>query len=171
MSMSNKKISNILILFLSLIATGGCAMGITDVGRVCLFSAISGTITLDGKPVVNATLIRTADRDGPKSDEAVTDENGWFEFPPMYEHTVTKYLPMEFVASQQIIVNYQGKSYEIWDSVKRKPQENSESKGNVLRVACELNGELRSVLVDRVPIHTLCNWDVEIDKPIDWENI
>lgn len=146
-------------------------MGFFDAGRVCLFSGISGTITLEGKPVANARVIRTADKDGPKTDETVTDENGYFSLPPMYERTVTKFLPMEFVVSQKIIVSFEGKNYEIWSSVKRSPEENSESKGKLLAVTCELDSEERSFLVNRVPIHTRCEWDVEIDEPIDWDSI
>ena len=44
-----------------------------DIGKVCLFSAMSGVITLDGKPVAGALLKRTVDHQKPKSDE--TD---WF---------------------------------------------------------------------------------------------
>jgi hypothetical protein len=153
---------------LLLVSFGVYAMSLAEVGRVCLFSAISGTITLDGKPVANARLVRTGDRDGPKVDEATTDENGYFEFPPMYERTVTKFLPQEFVASQKITVDYDGKQYEIWSSVKRNKEENAESRGNPLIVACELNGEEKSIVVNRVPIHGLCVWDVEPDAPIDW---
>jgi hypothetical protein len=153
---------------LLLVSFGVYAMSLTEVGRVCLFSAISGTITLDGKPVANARLVRTGDRDGPKVDEATTDENGYFEFSPMYERTIIKFLPQEFVAAQKIIVHHNAKQYEIWSSVKRKKEENSESRGNPLVVTCELNSEEKSIVVNRVPIHGLCVWDVEPDAPIDW---
>jgi hypothetical protein len=148
---------------------GVYAMTLGDVGRVCLFSAMSGTITLDGKPVVNARLVRTGDRDGPKVDETVTDENGYFEFPPMYERTITKFLPQEFVASQKIMVHYQNQEYEMWSAVKRKPEENVESRGKPLVVKCELNSEQNLIMVNGSPIHSLCSWDVEPDPKIDWE--
>lgn len=144
-------------------------MSLGDVGKVCLFSAISGTVTLDGKPAANARLVRTGDRDGPIVDETVADENGYFEFPAMFERTITKFLPQEFVASQEIIVTYNDKEYEMWSAVKRKRKENVESRGKPLVVSCELNSEEKSILVDRVPIHSLCVWDVEPDPKIDWE--
>ncbi len=146
-------------------------MTLGDVGRVCLFSAISGTITLDGKPVANARLVRTGDRDGPKVDETVTDANGHFAFPAMFERTITKFLPQEFVASQQIIVHYAGRQYEMWSSIKRNSSENTESKGKPLIVSCELNSEEKTIVVDRVPIHSLCIWDVEPDAPINWDEL
>lgn len=169
--MSFKKISLITLLLISIFSTGGFAMGFFDAGRVCLFSGISGIITLEGKPVANARVLRSADRDGVKKDETTTDENGYFELPPMYERTVTKLLPMEFAASQSIMVILKDKEYEIWSSVKRSPEENSESKGKKMNVTCELLSEERSFMVNRVPIHTRCVWDVEIDEPIDWDTI
>ena len=157
------------IFFSLLCAMGVYAMTLGDVGRVCLFSAISGTITLDGKPVANARLVRTGDRDGPRVDETVTDEKGYFEFPPMYERTITKFLPQEFVASQKVMVHYQGGEYEMWSAVKRQPQENVESRGKPLVVKCELNSEQNLIMVNGSPIHSLCSWDVEPDPKIDWE--
>lgn len=144
-------------------------MTLGDVGRVCLFSAISGTITLDGKPVANAHLVRTGDRDGPKVDETVTDANGHFAFPAMYERTITKFLPQEFVASQQIIVHYKEQEFEMWSAVKRQPEENVESRGKPLVVKCELNAEQNLIMVNGSPIHSLCTWDVEPDPKTDWE--
>ena len=146
-------------------------MSVGDVGKVCLFSAMSGTITLDGKPVANARLVRTGDRDGPKVDEAITDKNGNFEFPAMNERTITKLLPQEFVASQKIVVIYDNKNYQIWTSVKRNSDENAESRGKPLVVTCELNSEEKSIVVDRVPIHTMCEWDVEPDAPVNWDEL
>lgn len=144
-------------------------MSLCDLGKVCLFSAISGTLTLDGKPVANARLVRKGDRDGPRIDEAVTVANGYFEFPAMFERTITKFLPQEFVASQKIIVYYEGNEYEMWSAIKRKREENSEARGNPLIVRCELNSEQNSIIVSGSPIHSLCVWDVEPDPKIDWE--
>lgn len=144
-------------------------MTLGDIGKVCLFSAISGVITLDGKPVANARLVRTGDRDGPKIDETMTDSQGNFAFPAMHERTIAKFLPQEFVASQKIIVHYDNKQYEMWSAVKRQPEENVESRGKPLVVKCELNAEQQLIIVNGSPIHSLCVWDVEADPKIDWE--
>ena len=156
-------------IFLMFTAIGVFAMGLGDIGRVCLFSAISGTITLDGKPAANARLVRTGDRDGAKTDETFTDENGYFAFPPMYERTITKFLPQEFVARQRIVVNYNENSYEVWSGVKGSVNENSESRGKNLVVMCELNSDKKYIWVDGSPYSTLCTWNVEPDPVIDWE--
>ena len=146
-------------------------MSLGEVGKVCLFSAMSGTITLDGKPVANARLVRTGDRDGAIVDETHTDKNGYFEFPAMFERTITKFLPQEFVAAQKVVVIHDTKNYIIWSSIKRNSAENVEAKGKPLVVTCELNSEERSIIVDRVPIHSLCVWDVEPDTPISWDEL
>lgn len=159
----------IISLFLMFTAIGVSAMGISDIGRVCLFSAISGTITLDGKPVVNAHLVRSGKRGIKKTDETFTNEQGYFEFPAMYERTITKYLPQEFVAAQKILVHYNDEVYEIWSGVKREPEENVESRGKPLIVKCELNSEKELIIVDGSPIHSRCIWDVDPDPEIDWE--
>lgn len=166
-----KKYVLILVVIFSLffVAFGVFAMSLGDIGKVCLFSAISGKITLDGKPVANAKLVRTGDRDGPRVDGAVTDVNGYFEFAAMHERTITKLLPQEFVASQKIIVHYEGNEYEMWSAVKRKQEENSESRGNPLVVTCELNSAQNLIMIDGSPIHSLCVWDVEPDPEIDWD--
>lgn len=143
-------------------------MGFFDAGKVCLFSGISGVITKDGKPVANARVVRTADRDGERKDETTTDDNGYFELPPMFERTVTKLLPMEFVTLQRINVIDGEEQYEIWRSIKRDPKENTEARGKKLEVVCEMLQEEKGIIVDGVVIHSKCTWDVEVDEPIDW---
>jgi len=151
-------------------ATGISAMGMSDLGKVCLFSEISGVITLEGKPVANARLVRIGDRDGAKSDEATTDANGNFRFPAMFERTAAKYLPQEFVVQQQIQAHFQGKEYAMWAGVKRTPEENTESRGKPLVVKCELNSATNSITVNRSVFITLCTWDVEPDPKKVWKD-
>jgi hypothetical protein len=146
---------------------GVSIMGISDVGKVCLFSAMSGVITLDGKPVANARLVRKAEH-GAKSDEATTDKEGNFKFPAMYKRTVAKYLPQEFVVHQEIVVSYNNKEYQLWEGVKGAPEENVESKGKPLVVKCELNREVNHLSFGGSVFFTLCTWDVESDPPMEW---
>lgn len=144
-------------------------MGFFDAGKVCLFSGISGVITKDGKPVANARVVRTADRDGERKDETTTDENGYFELPPMFERTVTKFLPMEFVVSQNIrITQEDGSETRIWSNIKRSRDENSELRGNPIVVTCGLELEENSILVNGVSLISRCKIDVEPDEKIDW---
>jgi len=139
-------------------------MGLSDVGKVCLFSKMTGVIKLDGKPVENARLVRTVNLNKDIVDETTTDENGGFEFSVKMTRTAAKFLPQEFAVKQVIWVFYQDKEYKIWSGVKRRPEENTESRGKDLVIECELNSERNYIEVNNSPIISLCTWDVEPDK-------
>lgn len=141
-------------------------MSFSDTGKMCTFSEISGVITKDGKPVKNAILTRTTDREKVKTDQAITDENGFFSMPALYERSIAKFLPQEFVVSQTISVKQDnGDEVEIWSGIKRHKEENSESRGKPLVVQCELNSEETTVLVGSESFITRCSWDVISDEP------
>jgi len=162
------KLSFILLVML---VNGVNAMGLSDAGKVCLFSGMSGVIKLDGKVAGGARLVRTVNKEKDIKDETTTDENGYFEFEPVFDRTITKYLPMEFAVSQVVWVHYEGNEYKMWSGVKRKPEENIESRGKPLVVECELNSERNVIEVNNSPIISLCAWDVEADPKIDFETI
>lgn len=138
-------------------------------GKDCLFSAISGTITLNGEPAVGAHVKRTAGKahtEGDFTDDTFTDEKGYFSMPAIWERNLlSRVFPMEFAVPQEILVIYQEQEYWIWISTKRKREENSESLGKPLVVQCELNSERRTFRVKGTSFNTLCRWDVEIDPP------
>ena len=159
-----------ILLFILLLLLGGTAVGLSDLGKVCLFSAISGVITQDGKPVANARLVRTANRRG-KKDETTTDAEGYFSLPAMYERTITKYLPQEFSVGQLITVEYLNKNYELWSGVKGKPEENAESRGKPLVVQCDLNNEKKLKEVNSSPIISKCTWEAKPDPPFDMSKV
>lgn len=156
----------VVVLALVTATVGVCAMSISEIGRVCLFSAMSGVVTVDGKPAANLRLVRTAAFGSIKTDETRTDQLGRFEFPPVYERTVAKFLPQEFVVKQDIVADYNHEPIKIWDGVKRKPEENAEARGKPLVVECELlMEELAYKNIDGSPIFSRCKWDVESDAP------
>lgn len=141
-------------------------------GKDCVFSAISGTITLNGEPAVGAHVNRVAGKahvEGKFTDETFTNEKGYFSMPAIWERNLlSRILPMEFAVPQKITIDYKGEEYLIWTSVKRSPKENSESQGKPLVVQCELTDEERNFDVDGAFFATLCTWDVEIDPPFDF---
>ena len=148
-------------------------MSILDAGKVCLFSKISGVVTFEGKPAANALLTRTASLSRDKVDKTRTDENGYFEMPAVFERTITKFLPQEFVARQVIVVNYNNQKYDIWSGVKRTEEENAEARGKPLVVSCDLTQqELDLIEVNGSPIFSRCKWDVDPDpsKTDLWTN-
>jgi 5-hydroxyisourate hydrolase-like protein (transthyretin family) len=133
--------------------------------KQCLFSKMTGVVNLNGKPVANVRLVRTINYNKDIVDETVTDENGNFEFPAVFRNNYAgKILPMEFVVSQLIMAHHEGKEYEMWAGVKRKPEENAESRGKPLVVSCELGlEEEHYIRVNGSPVTSLCIWDVEPD--------
>ena len=118
-------------------------MGLFDFMKVCLFSEVNGVVTLEGKPVAGADLIRTAEiNDKVHTDRAMTDENGRFHFSAMYTNSLNKILPVEPVIPQTITIQYQGNSYSGWRTTRRGYDENSEMKNNKnIALTCELTDE------------------------------
>ncbi|MCR6652164.1 MAG: transthyretin-like family protein [Cellvibrionaceae bacterium] len=132
--------------------------------KSAFFSKISGVVTLDGKPAANAKITRTVNLNKDKVDYTYTDEKGYFEMPAVFQRTVTKFLPQEFVAKQDIVVQYDGNSYDIWSGVKRTPEENAEARGKTLNVQCELNSEKSFKQVNNSPYISRCTWPTEPDE-------
>lgn len=159
------------ILFITISCKKESVMPPGDRGNPCLFSGISGVLTLGGLPLKNVRIERVVDKshsNGNNSDETYTNEDGYFEMPAIFERTlIGKIVPMEFAVHQQVFVYHQGVKHEIWDAVKRRREENSESRGNPLIVTCELNSEMKLKRVDRTPIFSKCKWDVEPDAKLD----
>lgn len=150
-----------LCVFLAFISGTAFAMSIFDAGKVCTFSPISGVVLYEGKPVAGARIVRTTDYQKKSQDEAVTDGNGYFEMPGIYERHIVNFLPQEFVVGQLINVSFNDKEYKIWSGVKRKWEENAESRGKPLVVTCELTQEDEVINVDRQPFIAKCKWDVD----------
>lgn len=153
----------LLCVFFVIIPGSAFAMSIFDAGKVCTFSPISGVILFEGKPVSGARIVRTTDYQSKSQDEAITDSSGHFEMPGVYARHVVNFLPQEFVVGQLINVTFDDKEYKIWSGVKRKREENAESRGKPLVVTCELTRDDEVINVDRQPFITKCKWDVDPD--------
>ena len=98
--------------------------------KTCLFSAISGTITLNGKPVSNARIERTSDK---KTDESQTNENGYFSMPSVFDTSISnamrKFIPSQFASAQKLYVYVDGMEYLLLEGIKRNEAEFTESRG------------------------------------------
>lgn len=134
-------------------------MSIFNLGKACIFSAVQGTVTLEGKPVSNAQVKRHANWQSEKSDETTTDDQGQFSFPPMFSKSVMKYLSGQFTSNQTMEVIYEGKTYTIWKTTKWSEEENAELGGKPLRLTCELSKEPEVKFVGRYGIDGVCSWD------------
>jgi len=134
-------------------------MSIFDAGKVCTFSAVKARITLNGVPASGAKVIRLAKLKKENIDTTTTDDNGVFEFPAAFENSLKKFSPAEIVISQQIKVEYQGESYEIWANGKMDARENSELGGVPLDLNCELTDEAKTHRTSASLILTNCKWN------------
>jgi hypothetical protein len=152
-----------LFLVLSFYSVIGAAMSILDTGKVCTFSNISGIITIGGKPAINALVKREVSYGSGYRDETYTDKSGRFDLPALFTKTIAKFLPQEFVVGQKISVILDGAEYEIWEGVKRYPEENVEARGVPIVVECELERDKQLYMVDGQAFYTNCSWDVETD--------
>jgi hypothetical protein len=166
--MINKRYTSILVfLALSLMASGALSMSLFEPKKVCLFSAISGVITLNGEPVKGAHVKRVVEKfysSGHNTDETMTDDSGYFEMPAVFDQSrLGKFLPGEFSIPQQIFVTYGGEEYKIWEGVKRTREENAESRGKPLVVQCELIKPLEAIWINGGGYVTSCTWDVQPD--------
>ncbi|WP_237444745.1 DUF6795 domain-containing protein [Sinobacterium norvegicum] len=134
-------------------------MSIFDIGKSCVFSPASGVLTLNGQPISNAKITRMVEWQKTETDETTTDENGYFQMPGLYHRSATSLMPVEFVASQSLVVEYEGQEYKIWSGVKRSSEENAELGGAELRLSCELTDELKTIRHGASLLRSNCNWN------------
>lgn len=141
------------------------ANAISKNNKTCLFSAVSGTIKLNGEPVANARIKRVS---GEHIDEAKTDENGYFNMPSVFDTSISnairKFVPSQFVSPQTVYVYVDGIEYQILDAVKRREKEFSESRGKPWIVTCELKDEENLFKIDGSPFATKCKWAATHDR-------
>jgi len=72
--------------------------------------------------------------------EKVTGSDGKFSFPEVTKSKgLFSFLPGEFVASQELIIRFEGREYQGWISTKRSMEANSETGGRPFELICNLN--------------------------------
>lgn len=152
------------LLCLVFLSGNGFGMSIFDAGKVCTFSKVSGVILREGKPVAGARVVRETDYQSKHRDETVTDSEGYFEMPSLFERSVTSLLPQEFVVGQTLKVEVAGEEQKIFSGVKRKKEEMTESRGEPFNITCELTDEDVAFYIDGNAFVTRCTWDAEHDE-------
>ena len=150
----------VFLLFLIFITREVMAMGFLDVGKTCVFSQVKARITKNGEPLKNIEVIRRWEWQELQSDSTRTNDNGEFEFPPIFESSVTRLLPMELVIAQGLYVIVDGEERKIWSNSKREPGENAEFQGHPISLQCEITNELRFVDDFDSSMRTLCTWEL-----------
>lgn len=130
----------IALIFL-LISLEASAMSFFNPTKTCVFSEVRARLVLNGKPIVGATVTRQWNWNKKRTDESVTDENGFVHFPAIFESSVARLLPTELVIGQQLSVEINGATKVFWANGKREPEENAEYGGASFNVVCELSEE------------------------------
>ena len=110
--------------------------------KMVIFSAVSGKVLQDGKPVPGATVereFRWAWKDETGIDSATTGAAGEFSFGRIERSSfLGSLLPHEPVVRQSLTIKVGGKSYEGWLLNKHNYDDNGEVEGKPLRLVCRL---------------------------------
>ena len=162
-------------LFLIFSSLAGAAMA--NPFRLCMASAISGTLVYEGEPLANTKIIREVSkpyRPSFKTYTFQTDEQGNFSVPVVYMYSfLGQFLPMQFVSHDLMSVVINGEKINFWNVARRKPEPNIESRGENLVIQCAVKNELEIVRVNEQMIFSNCSLNVATDPEEVWteENI
>lgn len=142
-------------------------MGFLSKPTHCVFSAFSGHLTLNGEPVKSSRVVRTGQLGHAEKavvDETITDEQGYFEFPDMYQ-SASEFgiIPMFTVAQTLKLYKDDGDQVEIWEGARRDAVRGGENRNNPWHMKCELSNDIKLFTVNRSHYFTRCAWDVEED--------
>ena len=117
----------------------GC--GIFNPLKTCVFSPVKAQLLLNGQPVKEATVIRRWDWQKLREDHTVTDDNGYFYFPAVYEYSIIRLLPIEIVIGQGLYTMVDDEEMSFWTNARRDPEENAEYQGRAIDITCDLKDE------------------------------
>jgi hypothetical protein len=159
---------SVLLLVLASVMLVSCARTDSfDWGQLVLFSAISGKVLDQGKPVPGLTLTRTVEWTGDTFiDTTTTDKEGAFAFPVLKRFSlIRQVLPANTHISQSIKANHQGKERDIW----RHSKSNYDNNGELFYYDYSKEPELhksrpREAIADpkKVPITVTCELSTEV---------
>jgi len=96
-------------------------MALFDFMKINVFSDVDGIVTLNGEPVSGATVKQYAEvefNSNKFNREVVTDSQGRFHFDAIYARTMNTFLPSANSVIQKITIEYSGKQYQAWKSIK-----------------------------------------------------
>jgi hypothetical protein len=151
----------ILIGTLFVITIPGVTMGFRPF-QICLFSEVNAVLTLQGKPVAGAEIVRTANQLNSKvyTDKTTTDAQGRFHFAARYIFSLSNFIPAEPVIVQRMTIHYQGEKYLGWEGVRSNYGKNNELDGDKpIKLTCELTEEPTLKYQERRGnIEGICKW-------------
>jgi len=135
-------------------------MSIFDVGKTCVFSEVKARLIKDGEPLKNTRVVRRWEWNKPREDSTTTDETGYFEFPAIFERSVSRLLPVELVIGQGLYVIENVEEKKIWSNSKREPEENAEFNGRPTELICEMTNEMEIDKDFDSRMRTLYTWEI-----------
>lgn len=127
-----------------------------NIGKSCVFSGVKATITSNGSPVKSARVLREWEWNKLRSDEALTDENGNIEFSPIYEFSIARFLPIEFVVGQRLSIFIDDEQFVLWSNTKRNVEIYAEFLGLEINLDCEISNESKLYREFGSVMFTLC---------------
>ena len=127
-----------------------------------MFSEVNAMVTLHGKPVVGAEIVRTSNEldSTVYTEKTITDAQGRFHFDALWVFSLRNFIPAEPMIKQHINIYYQGQEYMGWLAVKGNYGHNDElDDDKPLRFTCELSEE-PSIKYQEVAgnIKGICKW-------------
>lgn len=150
-----------LLIFLS---PGVIAMSIFDAVKTCVFSEVRAQLLMNGEPIRNTKVIRRWEWNELREDSTTTDENGYFNFPAIFEFSISQFLPIEVVIGQQLSTTVEGKEIKFWSNSKREPEKNTEYGGDLFIITCELSDEEALIKEFGARMVTMCKLTKTLTK-------
>ena len=129
--------------------------------QICMFSEVNAVVTLQGKPVAGAEIIRTSNELDSKvyTEKTTTDAQGRFHFDALWVFSLSGFIPAEPMIIQHMTLKYQGVEYMGWQHVKNGYGHNHELTGNKpLNLTCELSDEPLLKYQSMGNIKGICKW-------------
>ena len=149
------------IVTLTRLFIAGVVMGFRPF-QICMFSEINAVVTLNGKPVIGAEIVRTSNELDSKvyTEKTTTDEQGKFHFAALRVFSLRNWIPMEPMIYQHMDILCQGREHLGWVGMKRNYAHNDELDDNKpLKLSCELSEEPNMKHQEgRGPIDGICRW-------------
>jgi len=120
-------------------------LGYFTTTQTYVFSAVKMQLIRNGEPLKNVEVMRRYEWNSLKEDRTVTDDLGFFSFPSIVKHPVTRLLPVEIVIAQGLYAVIDGEEVKFWSNSKRNPKENDEFFNRTLNrqvtLTCDLADE------------------------------
>ena len=152
----------IIVTLLAAIAFEGVTMSLFSKSEeeVVLFSEMEGYITYNGEPVKNVKIERRVNwkDDIGDTDYVSTDDKGYFIFPEIKEKIKLSGFT-QFVANQEVKLNYLDKEYVIWTLSRMSKNQYGELNGKPVNFRCEITDEDVPIRLEDSYILTSCKWD------------